>query len=47
MHKKARKDMESELTLNMFYLAQAYGLAGDAHLSSYYCHLVYRTSINQ
>jgi hypothetical protein len=35
-----RAEMESALTHNLFYLAQAYGNNGNAQLSSLYCQQV-------
>jgi len=36
---KNREEMESTLTLNLFYLAQAYGFIGNTELSALYCHM--------
>lgn len=37
---KQKEEMESTLTHNLFYLAQAYGNNGNPKLSSYYCQQV-------
>lgn len=35
-----REGLETTLTLNLFYLAQAYGFVGNTSLSALYCHMV-------
>ena len=40
MSEETREGMESTLTLNLFYLAQAYGFIGNTELSALYCHMV-------
>lgn len=40
MTEKQKEEMESTLTHNLFYLAQAYGNNGNPKLSSYYCQQV-------
>ncbi len=40
MGAKDAQDMESTLTHNLFYLAQAYGNIGNVKLSCMYCHMV-------
>ena len=39
MPEAVREAMESSLTHNLFYLAQAYGHIGNSELSSLYCHM--------
>lgn len=40
MNDKTREGLETTLTLNLFYLAQAYGFVGNTDLSALYCHMV-------
>mmetsp|Transcript_3688 Transcript_3688/g.5708 ORF Transcript_3688/g.5708 Transcript_3688/m.5708 type:complete len:356 (-) Transcript_3688:1085-2152(-) len=41
-----RVELESTLTHNLFYLAQAYGNIGNATLSSLYCHMTLQRQLN-
>lgn len=40
MSAASREAMETTLTQNLFYLAQAYGFIGNTELSALYCHMV-------
>lgn len=46
MTAEQRAEMESALTHNLFYLAQAYGNNGNAQLSAYYCQQVSGEEMN-